>query len=92
MDTRLCVNVETPELKFECFKVGANIKGWEWFLIYDKENYENDLKNGLYLAFVQSPLCPKGEYGFVGVDEFNKYTNAVGSPNECLPPVGYKWR
>lgn len=90
MKTRKSINVHNSEINFECVKLFVNLKGWEWFITYDEDYWTEDLNNGIYSCFVQSPMCPKGEFGTVYIKEVEEF-GTEGDPFEAMPPVGYKW-
>jgi len=71
----------------EVYEVYACLQGWEWFVV-EKPNGD-DLRYG----FVQSPLCPDGEFGSFSLSEIRKSVKLSGGKcfNGCLPPQGWRW-
>ena len=90
MKYRTAVNLQNPKIKFKCYKVHVHITGWEWFLTFTSvKQYKKDAKDNISDCFVQSPMCPEGEFGSLYIDELAKMHS--GTPDESLPPQGWQW-
>lgn len=90
--TRVAVKIGNSKVRFNCYAVAVNVQGWEWFLIKESdEQLKEDIANGIAFCFVQSPLCPEGEYGSEYEANILEHSQSIGSPWESMPPVGYQW-
>lgn len=82
--------VSNSDVNFECAGVYISLRalGWEWFVIE-----KADENNNAY-GFVQSPLCPEGEFGYFNLNEIK---DAIGNIKletnleDVLPPAGFRW-
>ena len=90
MKFRKAVKLDNPKIKFKCYAVYVHMSGWEWFCTFtSQKQYKKDCKDNITDCFVQSPICPEGEFGSSYITDLQKYHK--GTPWEALAPVGFKW-
>jgi len=88
MKKRTAVRPHNPNLSFECIGiyVAAGAMGWEWYVMEDQGD-------GVMYGFVQSPLCPEGEFGCFSVNEIGQFgAKFTDDLRDVLPPQGYVWK
>lgn len=73
--------------KFKCKGIFiAPQIGWEWYVITDHGNRT-------MFGYVQSPLCPEGEFGDFSLDDVQGCNAHFFGENEVFtPPVGWDWK
>lgn len=61
--------------------------GWEHFVL---KRYKGT--NDVVYGFVQSPICPEGEYGDFSVSEIKPHAIYSDDLENAFPPEGWKWK
>ena len=90
MKFRVAVMSSNPKITMKVYRVSVHMSGWEWYWIMDNEKQrKKDAKDDITGCFVQSPICPEGEFGFSSISDLNKYHG--GGPWEAMAPVGWYW-
>ena len=90
MKFRRAVNLKNKKIKIKVYAVYVHYTGWEWFCTFtSQKQYKSDAKDNITDCFVQSPICPEGEFGSSYISDLAKYHK--GTPEEALAPQGWQW-